>query len=74
MALGSHCSMAIAGRAAGASKSKVLHAHGTAGWRLTLVARDAAVLFFDCTVLHLFVFCERTTGPGAAVTGEEGRR
>ena len=27
-----------------------------------------------CTVLHLFVFCERTTGPGAAVTGEEGRR
>ena len=35
--------------------------------------REACGVLY-CTVLHLFVFCERTKGPSAAVTGEEGRR
>ena len=47
---------------------------GEAYTRGGCAATAAAVLYCCCTVLHLFVFCERTTGPGAVVTGEEGRR
>ena len=44
------------------------------GLRRRALRAKGGTMACNCTVLHLFVFCERTTGPGAAVTGEEGRR